>query len=147
MTQNKLSLWSVMWHSYWFRSMFMDNINLYNYLCGEPYQCAQQKLTIENLRNGFELICSSTESCRDSNFIIELNRSPYRLEGVEYLGGILISDYSAQGATFVIHNRQGFMTMNKIECNGYRACEFATFITGTDTKVNEHVQIVMWNEL
>ncbi len=26
-----------------------------------------------NLRNEFEFICSATESCRDGNFIIELN--------------------------------------------------------------------------
>ncbi len=60
-----------------------------NYLCSNPYECAQQREIIENPRNGFEFICSATEACRDGNFIIQLNNKPNKLDVIDYFAGIL----------------------------------------------------------
>eukprot|EP00483_Globobulimina_turgida_P009381 UN09400 len=92
--------------------------------------------------NGFEFVCSSVESCRNSNFIIELTDGPSGVEPdqpIERLTGFLMGgQFSAQDATFVIENKQGFqMSLGRIDCSGYGSCDGATFITGTTVFVEE----------
>eukprot|EP01084_Bolivina_argentea_P315190 546014_1 len=118
---------------------FMSNLNLYNFACNNERECFQKQKIIENPRNGFEFICAAMRSCSYGEFIIKLNDNPPKLEIVEYLGIKISGDYAAQHATFIIENTQTngkSLDINGIECNGYRACEWTTFITGVGVNIN-----------
>jgi hypothetical protein len=122
--------------------------NLEIMLCPDPLSCLGQVQTIVNPVNGFKFICGNVQSCQQGIFTIELNAN-IKPEPITVFEGFVLGGFnSANGATFIIDNKQGdfsfsgmpiLLEVEKIECGGFGSCVGATFVTGDNVQIREVV--------
>jgi len=119
--------------------------NLDQLLCPDPASCRAQQTTITNTLNQFKFECGNIRSCEVAQFTFEYNQDPSRPRPVEHIEALVFGgEYSARGSTFTFVNAQGFegssqipviLTVDRIECGGFKSCEDTTFITGSNVEI------------
>jgi len=117
--------------------------NLRALICPDIGSCMNEKRTITDPANGFQILCQREHSCRAASYTIALTSAP-RPVAVDSMHILCGEVNSCMGSNFAIYNGQidgstiplqAIGVKVKIECIGQNAC------TGANFAVGEHVEV------
>ena len=101
----------------------LDGINRFE--CNTNNECRGQTITITNILNNFELLCSGSASCRNAN--IQININDPSITNIQISCGGL---NGCRNAMITINGlTEGNLQIGSISCSGTNGCRNAIFTT------------------